>query len=195
MYLFIDTTVNVTLGLLDYKCEWLEYKYIESKKSSALLHAEIDDILNKNKLKIEDVKGLLYTSGPGSYTGMRVSEGIAQVFSWRKFPVYSFYHFDVPKMINLKEGYFVSKAFKGEFFVCNTLTSEKKLVPISTIDKVIKSALIYSNDPEIDLPDVTSTSVLIKNNAPIIFQKVIANKIQSSIYYYRDLEDEFKRNE
>jgi tRNA threonylcarbamoyladenosine biosynthesis protein TsaB len=195
MYLFIDSTVNITLGILDEEFNWLEYNYIESKKSSALLHAEIERALINHNLKVNDIKGLIYMSGPGSYTGMRVSEGMAQIFKWRNFPVYSFYHFDIPNILKIEEGYFVSKAFKGELFVCNTKTLDKQLVPTASIDSVICKKIIYTNEIDSKILNTVSTSKIIERNPNEIFSNIVANKINNQIYYYRALEDEFKRHE
>lgn len=194
MYLFIDSTVNVTVGLLGKDFSWIEYKYIESKKSSALLHYEMDSILKKNGVDIENISGLIYVSGPGSYTGMRVSEGIAQIMAWQNIVTYSLYHFDIPEYAGMSPGYFVSKAFKGEAFVCMTDSEKKELIPMSTLAESVKGHIVYSNENDLDLSSVESTATIIKKYPQRVFKHIVSNNIKKEVYYYRDLEQEFSRN-
>ena len=84
MYLFIDTTKDVTVGLVDNNFEWLEYEYFKDAKGSALIHKCIYEQLEKQNKTIDDLVGVLQVAGPGSYTGMRVSEGVSQIFDWQK---------------------------------------------------------------------------------------------------------------
>ena len=44
------------------------------KKPSTILHSEINSILERNNLRIEDIDLVIYASGPGSYTGMRLTK-------------------------------------------------------------------------------------------------------------------------
>ena len=85
MKLFLDTTFGITVGLLDDQNEWLDYSFVDGQKGSAVIHKIILDLLEKNNLSIKNVKALFQIAGPGSYTGMRVSDGISQIFDWQKF--------------------------------------------------------------------------------------------------------------
>ena len=104
MKLFIDTTFGITAGLVDANLEWKQYKYIEGQKGSAVIHSLIDDLLSLEGIEARDIEALIQVSGPGSYTGMRVAQGIADIFEWQKFPVFSFYHFEVPKLLGESKG-------------------------------------------------------------------------------------------
>lgn len=188
MFVFIDTTAKVTIGLLDHNFSWLNYKCIDSNKSSEIIHNEVYVLLNKYKLKIKDISGLIYLSGPGSYTGMRISEGFAQVLKWQKVPTYSFYHFDVPNLLNLKDGKFISKAFKGETFIHDTKTNVKKLVNSNDVN--LASEIVYSYE---SYDEAILTTKLIKENAKELFTNVIKSNQNNDVFYYRSLDDEFKR--
>ena len=76
-WLYTDTTNHVVLGILSEKFEWIEYIEIFNQKSTADLHFLINEILQKHKLNFAKLDGYLFAAGPGSYTGMRVSEIIA----------------------------------------------------------------------------------------------------------------------
>ena len=55
MNLFIDTTLGITVGLLNEENEWVEYKSIKGQKGSAIIHKLIFDMINKYSLKIQDL--------------------------------------------------------------------------------------------------------------------------------------------
>ena len=46
-YLFLDSTLGLTVGLLDSSFAWVELKNLESKKPSEIIHAEIFNLLKK----------------------------------------------------------------------------------------------------------------------------------------------------
>ena len=98
MYLFIDTTQFITLGLLDSELNWVSFKLIEDKKSSATLHFLVDDLLSTKKIEFSELAGIIYMAGPGSYTGMRVSQGFVDICRLEGMPIYSLYHYQVPAL-------------------------------------------------------------------------------------------------
>lgn len=61
--------------LIDYSQEVL------SKKHSELLILRIDEVIKRNQCQISDIKSIVVTDGPGSYTGMRIGLTFAKVFS------------------------------------------------------------------------------------------------------------------
>ncbi|MBF0299991.1 MAG: hypothetical protein HQK51_14795 [Oligoflexia bacterium] len=115
--LFLDTTFYMIIGLLNENNKWIDYYHSNEQKSSALIHKQIDEIIKKNNFKKEAINRVIHVAGPGSYTGVRVSRGISEVFALLDRQVFSFYHFDVPKYLEIKKGLWFAKAFKGEFFV------------------------------------------------------------------------------
>lgn len=195
MYLFIDTTKDFTVGLLNDDFKWCEYEYFENSKGSALIHKCIYDQLEKQKKNISEIKALIQVAGPGSYTGMRVSEGIAQVFKWQNFKTYSFYHYDVPKLLGHQEGTWFANAFKGEYFLFQWKNEEesktlikKEEFDISAIENLYSSFLFDNLEIDISL-----TSKMIYENEENLFQKVIDEKVHKPLYYYRTLDQEYTR--
>jgi tRNA threonylcarbamoyladenosine biosynthesis protein TsaB len=128
-YLFIDSTLGLEIGLLDSQFRWVDFSTYDSKKPSEIIHFEIHQLLNKHHLKLKSLE-CFTTSGPGSYTGMRTSEGLVQVLALSGMKIYSFYHFEVPKLTGVKEGFWVTNAFKGQVFVYtwNEEKEEKLLI-------------------------------------------------------------------
>ena len=80
--LFIDTSYTPVVGLLDESLSWLDYVKGHSPRSGQQLHAMIYEILSKNGMEFSEVKKLFMMAGPGSYTGMRVVEGFAQIVEY-----------------------------------------------------------------------------------------------------------------
>ncbi len=197
-YLYIDTSKNLVLGLLDEKFKWRDYIEVKDIKTSAHLHKDIFTMLSKYDLSMEDLGGIFIVSGPGSYTGVRVSEGLAQVLEWAKIPVYSFNHFQIPDILGEKSWIFVSKAFKGEFFTYEKdgQTSLNKLADFGSFLDSTPVEKIYTHFRE-DLPaGITHyTSEVLKEGPSLIFPKVLKNKMRSRPFYYRPLEKEFKVKE
>ena len=83
MYLFVDTTDKITFGLLDDQFQWKEYFYDPKMVISTKIHLLIHEVLKKYELTFSDLNSIIYCAGPGSYTGMRVSEGISQILQWQ----------------------------------------------------------------------------------------------------------------
>ena len=117
MHLYLDTTHGIQLGLLNNQYDWIEINNLGELKSSAVIHAYINDLLVKYNQEILDISSLVYCAGPGSYTGMRVSEGIAQIFEMAQIKLYSFYHFEIPQIYGNQHGKWLDHAFKGEIFI------------------------------------------------------------------------------
>ena len=197
MYLFVDTTNDITLGLLNDKFEWLEYKFLESKKSSAELHYLVYELLLEFNLEVSGLTAVIYCAGPGSYTGMRVSAGMTDILGSSGVKVNSFYHFNVPELLDVKEGCWVAKAFKGEYFLykwnlgrCERL---KKLIPEKTLLNETEDVNCYAGVAVPGLDQLILTRELIKSEPFKIFSKVINNNTVEDLYYYRPLEEEFSR--
>lgn len=197
-YLFVDTSDHLVLGLLDSEFKWIELIETSDKKSSATIHAKIYDLLEKYNLKIKEIEGLFQVAGPGSYTGMRISEGISQVLEWQKIPIYSFYHFVIPSILGIPKGAWISRAFKGEIFlyewregeVRTSLHAESELAKIQEQlkDELGEFWTHYSESfPEIP----KSTGDLLKEDSKKLFSLVASNQLREKPFYYRSLENEF----
>ena len=127
---------------------------------------------------------------------MRLGEGIAQVLAWDSRSVFSFHHFDVPRMMGIEKGYWVTNAFKGQIFIYNwdasQNISEKELVNTGDF-KIIEPELGFTLSRDIEgFSNLKTTKDLIKNSSSTIFKKVIDQKLREPPYYFRSLDEEFK---
>lgn len=189
-YLFLDTTNGLTLGLLNQNIDWISYQYTLEKRPSEVIHTRINELLNEKKINIEEIV-LIVAAGPGSYTGMRLGEGIANIFQSCGRKVLSFYHYEIPNMLFIKEGKFVTNAFKGQFFVYEW-SGEKSGQYLISANDLDLSKNYYTNAEDKNLKQTILTSNLIYEEAKIIFKKVIDRDKYFPSFYFRPLEDEFK---
>lgn len=193
-YLYIDTTKNLTLGLLSSEEGWVSRVVHKDVKSSELLHSEIHEMCIDKGISLKTLSGVLYAAGPGSYTGMRVSEGLAQVFNWQGVPIFGFYHFELPKLFGESEGIWISQAFKGEYFAFNWngQGETKKLFRKDDLVEYLKNfSNIYTHHHEETELANMFTSELIEKQWDKLLSTVVSDNMRREPYYYRTLEEEF----
>ena len=205
--LFLDTSSGITVGLLNKDLQWCYYNYIDSKKSSSVVHKLIKDALDDVGKSQSEINQFIQMSGPGSYTGMRVSDGISQILEWQQVQVYGIYHFQIPKVLNYSKGAWMAKAFKGEIFVHEWSTndseqySESYMVKESNIsnhlEKLSSQSFHLFSSQSFDIiasnTAIIETKKLIEENPEKIFTHVINSKMTEPLYYFRSLEEEFTK--
>lgn len=191
--LFVDSTSGLVIGLLDSKFNWVEYKSLDEKKPSEIIHFEIFNLLKKYNLELLNMRCFV-SSGPGSYTGMRLSEGLAQVFELSQMQVYSFYHFDVPRLSGVLKGFWATNAFKGQVFIYNWDGDnvDKQLVEKDSFAIVDKTLGFTLDESDSSFAGLATTRDLIKNESAKIFSNVFEQKLRVPPYYFRSLEEEFR---
>ncbi|MEI8346970.1 MAG: hypothetical protein WCG27_05860 [Pseudomonadota bacterium] len=208
-YLYLDTTDHLIVGLLTDDYSWCEFNETPDTKTSHLMYPLIVEILKRHKLEPQELSGLIHVSGPGSYTGMRLSEGMAQIFSWQGIPCRSFYHFEIPQLLAEKEGCWVAKAYKGEYFLCywgpeevdnrEELIDREKLISklielknnnIPVYTHFLSSLNLDKNGPEFFIQE---TGTMLKNKSKEIFAQMETDWPRHRPFYFRVLEQEFRR--
>lgn len=192
--LFVDSTSGLVVGLLDSNYNWVEYMSLDEKKPSEIIHNEIFNLVKRHKLTLLEMQCFV-SSGPGSYTGMRLSEGLAQIFELYKMPVYSFYHFDVPRLSGVPRGFWATNAFKGQAFIYNWNAHEVEKLLVNKDSFVIEDQILgYTLDKDDPLfANLVSTKQLIQTDAKLIFPKVKSQKMRMAPYYFRSLDEEFNK--
>lgn len=193
--LYVDSTSGLVIGLLDSEFKWVEYHDSHLKKPSEVIHVEIYNLIKKYNLDLKTMN-FFFSAGPGSYTGMRLGEGIAQILAWEDRNVFSFLHFDVPRFVGVEKGFWVTNAFKGQVFSYNWNllkgTSDKELID-STNFKVIDPELGYTLSADSkEFFHLKNTKDLIKNHSEKIFSHVYQEKMREPPFYFRTLDEEFK---
>lgn len=197
--LYIDSSHFLTLGILDQNFEWIDYREYREKKTSSILHVELLDLLERNQLSIDLVTQIIEAAGPGSYTGMRVAEGLCQILEWQERVCRSFYHFEIPCMSGVECGVWVAKAFKGEIF-CHTYNgdqSEHSFIKESDFPSKRKSweeegRVVFGHYRD-DIEELDQvTSCLIYESPQKLLKAIWDRGERKGPYYFRPLEQEFK---
>lgn len=192
-YLFLDTSSYLNCGVLNSSFEWDDYIKTDIAKSSGHVHGVLDELLEKNNIQWSELDGLIVSSGPGSYTGMRVSEGIAQILEIDQLPIYSFYHFEVLSDLG-KSGIWVSEAFKGEFFFYDTDKERGRLLNLEELSLELEELdEVYALDSTVRGVDhqFHSTLSLLKESPKLFFSQLVKQKRRQGPYYYRPEDVEF----
>ncbi len=199
--LFIDTSDELIVGLISDDYNFLKQVNRGKIKTSKEIHKVIHDTLTEYDLVLDSIDFIFNISGPGSYTGMRVGEGISQLLEWQSVPTYSFNHFQIPYLLGEKEGVWISNAFKSEFFIYSwkdeeystKLVHEKDIV--NQLDLLIgKKVNIFckNNEKVLEGIDFQDTSSLITERSEKLFSIVRKRNLRETPFYYRTAEKEFK---
>ena len=209
-YLYLDTTDHLAMGLLADNFAWMDFIELGDKKNAGRLHSCIYTLCAKHQLDAKTLAGIFVMAGPGSYTGMRLSEGLAQVMEWQGIPKFSMYHFDIPLFLYETHGIFMSNAYKGEYFfhVWNGMHVQQVLktveeIPAFVANHRIDNRIFVSSRHLIadcswavrliqEGISFSSTTEMLREKGQQIFRMLCNNKIQKEIFYYRHLDDEFR---
>ena len=193
--LFIDSSDNLTLGLLDDNFEWLEFKRFPNKKSSGVFHGLVEVLLSSHGKTLFDLDRVFYAAGPGSYTGVRLVEGFCQILRWRDVKTNSFYLFEVPSLLGIDKGTWISEAYKGELFLYSweddvteskLLKKEEALEKLKDDNNLLSLSRIEGIETELVLD-------LIRDKSKVLFSKVIEQGQHREPFYYRSIENEFTK--
>lgn len=194
-YLFIDTTTNFTLILFDTNFNLVEKVELETQKTSEVIHDEIYKLLSSHSLKLSSDKiSIISICGPGSYTGMRISEGLNQILELEGIKVYSFPSFFLAEKSQISWDYWVYPAFKNEVYVLDR-SGQSQLVALKEFEeKYLNSSfkLITYGKQFKQFDSILDSKHLIIDQAAIL-KEVIAKNMRSEPFYFRPVEVEFKQ--
>ena len=190
--LFIDNAEEMVLGILNDNLEFEQYYHFQDRQNASRIHARLNNLLQEQQVSLEDIKKIYITSGPGSYTGVRVVEGIAQIMKWQGKDIFSFYHFEIPAMSGIGQGVWVAPAWKEELFVYfwEGERYSKKLISSLKFEFTGKE---YSFGNRCNGFSVCSSRKLLLEQSSTIFECVHKRGKYLPPYYYRKIEQEFKK--
>lgn len=186
--LFVDTSFFSILGLW-YQGTWIYYEVQEKKSASIDFHFRIHSVLDQNDLSLNDIK-IISCAGPGSYTGMRLSQGLMNVLEIAAYSYQSFYHFEVPIFLGIEKGSWITNAFKKQYYRYSWSQMGKVFEQeILTQEDFQKQKGFYAEG--IDVDPSFQTSKLIYCHPQAIFESVLRRKVCRSIFYFRTIQQEF----
>lgn len=203
-YLFIDSTYDLVIGVLDERLNWLSFERQTGQKASAIIQTMTYDLLSKHQIKPNELKGIFTVNGPGFYTGLRLAEGFADVLKFFGIPQYSFYSYEIPKWCGYSKGTWFTKAYRGEYYFYHWDESgeEQVLLPAKEIEQGFKAdRQLFIHSP-VSLDQTSSqfiqhpleTVQLLREQPQSIFQTVLSSELKREAFYFRAPEDEFKVN-
>lgn len=202
--LYLDTTGNLCAGILaDDGAAWLAWEVVAAQKTSAVIYPLLHRLLEQQHLKLADLATFYYVAGPGSYTGMRLAEGLAQIVRW-KIPVRSFYHFEVPACLGQKQGLWLCSAFKQEYFVYQWQAEHKstQLYKTAALNEVMRGAVeqqlpIYTHFASL-LASLGPWQTSLQETSALVYQhphflRELGPHHVAGPYYFRGLDQEFRQ--
>lgn len=199
-YLFIDSTYELTLGVLDDGLNWLSYERETGQKASQIIQKKAYELLSKHNLTPENLSGIITVNGPGFYTGLRLAEGFADVFSFFGVKQFSMYSYEIPLWCGYSEGTWFTKAYRGEYFFYRWKNAENSQELMAAKDLKISEGQYFIHSPaSLDtlsagmIQNPIETFELLKTSPQKIFPHVL-NGPKREPFYFRAPEDEFKAN-
>lgn len=201
--LYVDSSYDITLGLLDENLGWLDLRTFRGQRASNTLQSETHRLLEDHQKKFRDVSALFNIAGPGFYTGLRLSEGFSDVAIFFQIPDFSFYSYEIPRWLGWTEGTWITKAYRGEYFVYQwqgTANSSKLLTSKELDDFSVSGEIFIHSETSLDeklkalTKSAVSTTELLRRNPANIFREVMAQRLHRESFYFRAPEDEFRMN-
>ena len=136
--LIIDATTNkIFLTIIKDTKNIYTSKFENSKNNFDKFIILIDDLLNRNKLSIKDLKRIYVNRGPGSFAGIRSSISIAKGYHISQNIDY--YCFSFLDFINLKS------SIKNQIFKNSTLLSQYHNIKYEKIPELCNKYKIKKN--------------------------------------------------
>lgn len=193
---YVDTSASVNILLLDKNYNYIDQVVETNRRSGSSLQSLIFNMLDSIKTDISSVEEWFFCAGPGSYTGVRISEGFSQVLELEGKTVYSFFSYQIPQLTGVESGRWIAKAFRGEFFVYswNGSSNEALLINENELKKFETQPFYFHVEcpkPDLDVSKLTDTNKLIRNNTSVVFKIIKERKIRVQPMYYRAPELEF----
>ncbi|MCA9325244.1 tRNA (adenosine(37)-N6)-threonylcarbamoyltransferase complex dimerization subunit type 1 TsaB [Candidatus Saccharibacteria bacterium] len=70
------------IGLFDGEKKLAYETWQAHRQLGATIHLKLDEIMQKQKMALQDVKGIVVFEGPGSFTGLRIGISVANGLSY-----------------------------------------------------------------------------------------------------------------
>ena len=127
--LVLDTTLKTAIISLKIDVVILDV----NERQSEFLMLKIDELLNRNRLKINDIDVFGVVVGPGSFTGIRVGIATVKAFAYAlKKPIVSLTLFDII-VDAVKNGTFLAECTSNSCYFADI--KKGKIVNTGVIDK------------------------------------------------------------
>jgi tRNA threonylcarbamoyladenosine biosynthesis protein TsaB len=202
--LFIDSTYDITLGILGDDMGWIKFQRYVGQKASSVIQKEAHQLLQDASLRLQDLTHIVTIAGPGFYTGLRLSEGFADVMTFFGAKHLSLLSYDLPALSGIESGIWMTKAYRGEYFFTHWAAGKSENVLVAAkdletyLESVDKSKIYIHSESAIDelckkhLTEFKTTHDLLKSHSQVIFKEIFRTEAKVESFYFRPPEDEFK---
>ena len=195
--LFLDTTYEISFALFTSQFEQVHFETIPGQKTSELLHTKLFHALEKQKMEAKDIDQVAYLAGPGFYTGLRVAYMVAQIFKNESAAAVSIYSYELPQLLEEKNYLWVTKAYRGEYFVYDSESKEELLLDkVSFMEKLSKHKNLWAHCPKsiegLEIKQISYTSHSYQDKMALMAKRICEYAKEKEVYYFRPPEVEFK---
>jgi len=156
-------------------------------------------MLKEAGVSIQQVKQVFYVAGPGFYTGLRISHGLADMLRLLGCKLVNIYNFEIPALLGEESYTWVTKAYRGEVFLYSSDNKTAKLMPEKEFLLQDWSGKVFiHHQSALDqnmlakLSNTQQTEELLLNNIAKALQWAKASNSLRELYYFRPPEEEFK---
>jgi tRNA A37 threonylcarbamoyladenosine modification protein TsaB len=201
-YLFIDTSYNQLICLLNGEGIVVDSRLQVGQKLSSLLHQELFQMFEAKNVTPKQLSTVLFIAGPGFYTGLRIARGLADILSLNGTKQLGFYSYDVPSLLGENNYSWITKAYRGEIFIHEKYDGVENsfLIDEHQFENYqFKKGSMYSHcidaiDQKIlsRFTQLQFTEKLIAENYSLLLSKLKLGYENREIFYFRPAEEEFK---
>lgn len=193
--LFLDACDGLKIGMLDRQLNWQEFLDFPIKKASNTLFIETQKLLEKNNIELKNLEQIFLCLGPGSYTGVRLLQGMKELYQTESIKVFSFYNFEIPYLNHIQTGSYITSAHKQEIYQYRWDGENyfQDLFNAKRFD-VKNNGTLYGMQDQYNEYELRNVYTLLRNNPKKVFKSVLNKKLKREAFYFRPLEKEFRMN-
>lgn len=193
--LYLDACDGLKVGLLDEQLNWEKFLDFPIKKASNTLFIETEKLLSENNIELSQLEQIFLCLGPGSYTGIRLLQGMKDLYQNQGLKVFSFYNFEIPYLNGIQEGVYVTSAYKQEIYQYKWHGEEHFQDLIEAGRFVVENTGdIYGMQDQFHENALCNVYTMLRNNPKKVLERVLEKKLSRQAFYFRPLEKEFRMN-
>lgn len=192
--LFLDTSgtdLSIGISVNDIIIDKISYQCLNQKDQ--LLILEIHNILQKNKILLEELNALIIINGPGSYVGIRIAVVVAKIFTLiLRIPVYQISSLEARKILNQNSIVLINARFNRSYIAAfdknNNYVLKDQIMDNNDVKQFIKKHNDFLLVGDLEYLNLIGQKNDVLNNMNIIFKhkKYVKNPNLIQPIYLKD---------